>query len=76
MTNSVLSRIEALMRDGQPRTLEQIRSVTGGYPTAVSAKLRQLRSRGYEVRSWRDTTRKGVWLYHVSPAQGQLSIQF
>lgn len=47
-----LERIFYLMRDGQPRTVEQIHRIVGGTQTGVSARLRDLRKAkfgGYDI---------------------------
>jgi hypothetical protein len=41
--NTQLARVYHLMKDGRPRTLEEIRRHTGGELTSVSARLRDLR---------------------------------
>lgn len=52
-----------LMKDGQWRTLDQISEATGHPPASVSARLRDLRGHGYDVR--KDYLRRGLWQYCV-----------
>jgi DNA-binding Lrp family transcriptional regulator len=50
---SQLDRVFSVMKDGQPRTLQQIARLTGAPESSVSAQLRHLRKErfgGHEVR--------------------------
>jgi len=42
-----LRRVYDLVKDGRPRTLSEIRNVTGGSEAAISARLRDLRKEQY-----------------------------
>lgn len=44
---SQIARVFWLMRDGKPRTLEEIQTITGGELTSISARLRDLRKSKY-----------------------------
>lgn len=59
-------RVLALMRDGQWRSLGEIRAVTGDPEASVSARLRDLRKPkfgGHTVN--RKFICKGLWVYQV-----------
>jgi hypothetical protein len=61
-------RVEA-KADGQPRTLLEWCAVIGaGSPTGVSARLRQARSRGFEVIAQRIAG--GTWSYALRRVTG------
>lgn len=75
---SLLARVEALMRDGQWRTLAEISAATGGSEASVSARLRDLRKAkfgGHTVdRRRRGEPEAGLWEYRlvVEPCQMRL----
>lgn len=56
-------RVRALMLDGKARTLEEVSQATNAPPASASARLRQLRKEGYEVR--REYVGRGLWRYWV-----------
>lgn len=61
--NGQLRRVYELMSDGGKRTLREIARDTGCLETSASARLRDLRKRGYRVE--RKRVAKGVWLYWI-----------
>lgn len=73
--DSLELRVWHLMRDGQPRTLAEIRAVTGGSEGGIHARLRSFRAtskigprssevrRGTLVRERRGDPRSGLWAY-------------
>lgn len=60
-----LERVEHLMKDGSWRSLRQIAGATGCLETAASARLRDLRRRGWTVIKRRDLTVKGLYWYRI-----------
>lgn len=60
-----LRAVRFLMLDGKPRTLREISASTGAPEASVSARLRDLRSRGYSVE--RERIGKGLFSYRVVP---------
>lgn len=66
--SSLRERIYALMRDGQPRSLFEIRAVVGGSDSGISAKLRDLRKArygGHTVESKCVDRKRQVYKYRV-----------
>lgn len=65
---SQFMRVFALMKDGQWRTLAEIREVVGGSEAGISARLRDYRkcpySRTVEKRL-RDNPERGLWEYRL-----------
>ena len=67
----LLGRVFELMRDGEWRTLAQIRERVGGSETGISAKLRDLRKArfgGYAVDARRADG--GLWEYRLRNGNG------
>lgn len=61
-----LRRVQALMADGQWRTLAQIAQAVGGSEAGVSARLRDLRKPrfgGHVIE--REYVRDGQWMYRM-----------
>lgn len=61
-----LEAVFNLMKDGQPRYLEQIGALVGAPAASVSARLRDLRKAkfgGHKVA--RQYVSRGLWLYRV-----------
>ncbi len=66
---TLLERVQRLMVDEQWRTLDEIRCACGGSEASCSARLRDLRKRGFEVERQRVTA--GLWKYRVLQPHGQ-----
>lgn len=54
-----------LMQDGQKRTLRAIADATGAPEASASARLRDLRRIGLDVRRERAAPGGGTWLYWI-----------
>ena len=64
-----LGRVRWLMLDGEPRTLSQIREVTGDNEVSISARLRDLRKAkfgGHIVE--RNHISNGLYTYQINKA--------
>jgi len=59
-----LAKVKALMSDRNWRTLAVISAITGASEASASARLRQLRSQGYQVD--RRRVRGGLFEYRVT----------
>lgn len=65
LTGQIL-RVWNCMKDGHPRTLQQIKAVTGDPESSISAQLRHLRKDkwgGHEVEKKRGFG--GTWMYRI-----------
>lgn len=66
-------RIFNLMRDGEWRTLNEIRGITGDPEASISAQLRHLRKARFGKhtvqRRRRGEEKRGLWEYRLEPAQ-------
>ena len=66
------ARVFAAMHKGTWRTLAEIARMTGDPTQSVSARLRDLRSRGLTVEKRRhDSGVRGLWEYRVKPERGK-----
>jgi len=75
-----LNRVFQLMRDGEWRTFEEIRAVTGGSEAGISARLRDFRKTADEIpppycghrvdKRRRGDAAKGIWEYRVLVRSG------
>lgn len=65
---SQLRRVRLFVLDGKPHTLSEIASATGSPEASVSARLRDLRQRGYDVV--RKRIGKGLFSYQVVAREG------
>lgn len=74
---TLLGRVLDLMKDGQWRTLAEIRSVVDGSEAGISARLRDFRKKDFGEhvvnRRRRGEPKDGVWEYRVLIKAGSLS---
>lgn len=71
---SQLSRVRAVMEDGEWRTLHELSATVRGSQASVSARLRDLRKPkfgGYLVQRRRSKTNDGLWEYRFSLEPGE-----
>jgi len=75
---TLLQRVKALMSDGGWRTLSEIRAVTGGSESGISARLRDFRKEGHGghsvERRRRGDPKQGVHEYRLLVAYEQGSL--
>ena len=68
--NSLLARVQRLMRDGRWRSLEDICSICGGTEASVSARLRDLRKERFGAHTIERRRvappERGRWVYRMT----------
>lgn len=62
-----LHRVLALLLDGEPHTLDELRRVGGAAGDARARDLRKPRWGGFDVSCTRDEDDTGVWWYQLHP---------
>lgn len=67
--SKLLARVRDCMSDGNYRTFAEIKVVTGGTETSISARLRELRSKGFVVEKRQRAV--GLFEYRVERAKEQ-----
>lgn len=59
--NAQSKRVFMLMRDGKKRSLSDMSGITGDPPASISARFRDLKRHGFDMR--KQYVSQGLWVY-------------
>ena len=69
MKNGQTQRLYSLLSDGNPHdTIDILNRVYGGEHLGIariSARIWDLKKKGYIIESWKDKERKSIWYYKM-----------